>query len=76
MKLTKEVLEAGIMGYLLGTGQTPPAKNGNGFVERSKHQRRRGRPPKNGYKAILTEKAPVLTAKKRKYTKKSSYWKD
>lgn len=45
MKLNKEVLEAAVWGYMIGTGQDPHAKNGNGFVERSKHQRRRGRPP-------------------------------
>lgn len=43
MRLTKEILEAAVMGYLMGTGQKPET---NGYVERSKHQRRRGRPPK------------------------------
>ena len=85
MRLTKEILEAAVMGYLLAAGEKPQL-NGhkNGFVERSKHQRRRGRPPKSIYKAISASKpgvlmkvsADALKTKKRKYTKRSAYWKN
>lgn len=61
MKLTREIVEAIIAGYLF-KNERPV----NGWVERSKHQRRRGRPP------LLTAEKK---AKKRKYTKRSKYWK-
>lgn len=75
MRLTNEVCEAVIAGYLIG--QNIPKMNGNGHIERSVHQRRRGRPRKSTYKAISElETAPVTrTIKKRKYTKKSDFWK-
>jgi hypothetical protein len=99
MRLTRELCEAVVAGYLLGAGEKPKL-NGNGFVERSKHQRRRGRPPKGDYGQQRTNafagigsvggkdeniRPPMKKwqtdydmkpAKKRKYTKRSDYWKN